>query len=187
MLYIYIYIFDSFIPKDHQRVASVLPLVLSKTKPVSPGFLLRRLRFQMPSAATQVIKIIVVHGSARSATKRLTLLIIKAFFFLELESQDQAPVQADGDNNPWVARKKQQKQQTRERTAKTTTTAQWPWGVWGGMEAFTVLATNVTLRYVMFLLHVSRYVTLRYNMFAFRFNHRDNLLSDLAKMATQKK
>ena len=27
-------------------------------------------------------------------------------FFWELESQDQAPVQADGDNDPWVARKK---------------------------------------------------------------------------------
>ena len=102
--------YNSFIPKDHQRLASVLPLVLSKTKPVSPGFLLRLLRFQMPSAATQVIKIFFVHGSARSATKRLTPLIIKAFFFLELESQDQAPVQADGDSDPWVARKKQEKQ-----------------------------------------------------------------------------
>ena len=36
---------------------------------------------------------------------------------------------------------------------------------WAGMIAFTWLATNVILRYAMFLLHVGTHVTLRYGMF----------------------
>ena len=42
---------------------------------------------------------------------------------------------------------------------------------WGGMEAFTLLMTNVTLRYAMFLFHVGRYVTLRQVAFVSALQH----------------